>query len=238
MGARQAFGRLFGSRFRGSRWIRFCRMSEAVDFERAWRWYDRNSGVFAAGADAADVDADRRDFLALLKGWPRPRVLDVGCGTGRDLLAFRSAGCEVTGIDPSSAMIGLARKRLGKSARLLQCGVEEIRTPGRRWNGIWAMACLLHLPLVRQEPALAGLIRRLAPGGLLTAWVKSSAGQDARELIDQRGRPVCVYGEAHAARLMENARRGVTGRADVLSVPRRDSSGQRTTWLRMRFRRS
>ncbi|PKN60522.1 MAG: class I SAM-dependent methyltransferase [Deltaproteobacteria bacterium HGW-Deltaproteobacteria-11] len=44
------------------------------------------------------------------------RVLDVGCGTGDHLLLFRRKGCDVTGIDPSPAMLKLAGKKLGNRA--------------------------------------------------------------------------------------------------------------------------
>ena len=48
-------------------------------------------------------------------GW---RVLDVGCGTGIGLSRYVSAGCIVTGVDVSPAMIAKAEERLGAQAEL------------------------------------------------------------------------------------------------------------------------
>jgi len=45
-------------------------------------------------------------------------VLDVGCGTGTQLGKYQRAGCEICGIDPSPAMLKVARKKLGESAEL------------------------------------------------------------------------------------------------------------------------
>jgi ubiquinone/menaquinone biosynthesis C-methylase UbiE len=52
----------------------------------------------------------------------RPRagmtVLDVGCGTGVHLELYQRFRCDVHGIDPSPAMMAVARQRLGDSAAL------------------------------------------------------------------------------------------------------------------------
>lgn len=51
---------------------------------------------------------------------PRPGmvVLDVGCGTGAQLARYRATGCTLIGVDPSLAMVGVARARLGAEARI------------------------------------------------------------------------------------------------------------------------
>jgi ubiquinone/menaquinone biosynthesis C-methylase UbiE len=57
--------------------------------------------------------ADR--LFPVQPGWV---VLDVGCGTGTALAELAQAGCHVIGTDTSSAMIGVARDRLGPEADL------------------------------------------------------------------------------------------------------------------------
>lgn len=46
------------------------------------------------------------------------KVLDVGCGTGSHLLLYKQSGCEVFGLDCSSAMLRVAREKLGPEASL------------------------------------------------------------------------------------------------------------------------
>ena len=59
-------------------------------------------------------------LLAVQKWPPHPdhAVLDIGCGTGSQLDLYRRSGCKVAGIDPSSAMVARARRKLGQEARV------------------------------------------------------------------------------------------------------------------------
>lgn len=52
------------------------------------------------------------------------RVLDVGCGTGNHLLFFHGMGCQVTGVEPSAAMLDIARRKLEGKADL-RIGIAE-----------------------------------------------------------------------------------------------------------------
>lgn len=52
-----------------------------------------------------------RDFYLSLAGPPRARILDLGCGTGLLCNAYAAQGHDVTGVDPSPAMLELARRK-------------------------------------------------------------------------------------------------------------------------------
>ena len=54
------------------------------------------------------------------------RVLDVGCGTGTQLERYLAAGCDVSGIDTSPAMLARARERLGSAADLRLADAQRI----------------------------------------------------------------------------------------------------------------
>ena len=60
--------------------------------------------------DSFDADIELYLGYAQLVGGP---VLELGCGTGRLLQPIATAGFDITGIDSSSAMVDLARRRLG-----------------------------------------------------------------------------------------------------------------------------
>jgi len=90
-------------------------------------------------------------------------VLDLGCGTGDDAVAFSDAGIRVTGIDSSAGMVRIARNR-GIDAR--QMAIERVAQIGERFDGVisnfGAMNCVERLTDLR-EP-LANMIR---PGGYM-----------------------------------------------------------------------
>src|SRR5512146_2655596 len=54
------------------------------------------------------------------------RVIDVGCGTGKQLERFLAKGCAVTGVDTSPAMLGRARAALGDRADLRLADAQSL----------------------------------------------------------------------------------------------------------------
>jgi 2-polyprenyl-3-methyl-5-hydroxy-6-metoxy-1,4-benzoquinol methylase len=52
-----------------------------------------------------------RDFYLALAGDPPQYVLDLGCGTGLLCDAYAAKGHIVTGVDPTAAMLAVARQK-------------------------------------------------------------------------------------------------------------------------------
>ncbi|MGI9647582.1 MAG: class I SAM-dependent methyltransferase [Acidimicrobiia bacterium] len=79
--------------------------------------YRRIAPVYDSLLDPMQVGVRRvsRQVLVPQKGW---QVLDVGCGTGASLAEYLEAGCRVTGVDVSPAMLDRAESRLGQEADL------------------------------------------------------------------------------------------------------------------------
>src|SRR5687768_16464593 len=104
---------------------------------------------------------------AFLKRLPAgASVLELGCGSGQDSEAMLARGFDVTPTDGSAELARQAEKRLGRPVRVLL--FEEVEEK-EVYDGVWASACLLHVP--RAE--LAGIIGRindaLKPGGVFYA---------------------------------------------------------------------
>lgn len=78
-------------------------------------------------------------FLKYLS--PSDSILDIGFGSGRDMLAFKKMGYHVLGIDPTPAFVKNA-KELGLN--VLNNSIEEYQSE-REFDGIWACASLLHI---------------------------------------------------------------------------------------------
>lgn len=94
------------------------------------------------------------------------RVLDAGCGSGPLSAALRAKGAIVTGFDSSSAMVELARQRLGENAALL---VADLIQPLPFADGAFddVVASLVLHYLQDWTAPLAELRRVLQPGGRL-----------------------------------------------------------------------
>jgi SAM-dependent methyltransferase len=115
-------------------------------------------------------------FLALLP--PGASLLDVGCGSGRDSLAFLQQGFRVVPLEPCEALASRAELLLRRP--VLRRRVQELEEIDA-FDGIWACASLLHVPARETPAALSRLARALRPGGVLYASYKLGKGEREAE---------------------------------------------------------
>ena len=104
--------------------------------------------------------------LADFTGPPGRRVLDVGCGTGVDLVHFARGGASATGVDASQAAIRLASKNLGHQhlhAHLLVADGEDLPFRDRAFDYVFAHGVIQY---TTDDARLVNECRRvLQPGG-------------------------------------------------------------------------
>lgn len=121
--------------------------------ETTLSYYNANANAFIEDTANVDFHSLQSAFIALLP--PHAAVLDVGCGAGRDSLAFLRAGLEITAIDGSEVLCAHASRLLGQT---VLCTTFENYQPTRLFDGIWACASLLHLewtPLIQVMQTLS-----------------------------------------------------------------------------------
>jgi ubiquinone/menaquinone biosynthesis C-methylase UbiE len=121
--------------------------------------YDRLLGPF--------LDGLRRTGLELCPPQPGWRVLDVGCGTGAQLELYQQAGCAVAGIEASSAMTQVARRRLGARAALELADASRMPFAPASFDLALASMMLHELDEATRVAILDETARVLRPGGQL-----------------------------------------------------------------------
>lgn len=143
------------------------------------KYYQDNAQIFFDGTVNVDMSSLYEAFTRHLA--PGARVLDAGCGSGRDAKAFQEMGYQVEAFDASPAMVDLAREHTGLPVKVMTFAEVDWK---EKFDGIWCCASLLHVPAVE----LPGVMRRVAdalkPGGVW--YVSFKYGNGEREVDGRR----------------------------------------------------
>lgn len=125
-----------------------------------------------------------RDLLeTFVRYLPGPRVLDVGCGPGRDSRYFAGQGLHVTGVDLTPRFAQIAQAYVPE-ARFALADMRRLPFAPAAFDGLWVCASLLHLPRQEAPAALAGFRQLLRPGGVIYIGVQQGEGEG---LVAARG---------------------------------------------------
>jgi ubiquinone/menaquinone biosynthesis C-methylase UbiE len=103
---------------------------------------------------------------------PGQRLLDVGCGAGREAIGFARAGLEVVGLDIAPSMVARARETARRAGLVIEFAVGEPLTwpaTGAPFDAVYfSPGIYSHIPgRARRVRTLARLRTMLAPGGLI-----------------------------------------------------------------------
>ncbi len=141
--------------------------------------YQATAGSFREGTWDHDVSQNRD---ALIQAMPRNpgRILDLGCGPGRDMTAFKAEGHEVIGLDATPAFVEMAKQATG--CEVWKQTFLALNLPDQFFDGIFANASLLHVPQVSMVQVLRDLWKALVPQGAL---VMSMARGDSEGLVSR-----------------------------------------------------
>ncbi len=150
------------------------------------RYYNANAQAYYASTVGLDMSRLYEPFVRHLS--PGARVLDAGCGSGRDSLFFKQQGFQVTAFDASKEMAELASELLGHKVLLMT--FEDLHL-SEQYDGIWACASLLHVPREQLGKVLVQLTKHLADSGIFYMSFKygdQEYWQDGRYLncLDER----------------------------------------------------
>jgi len=111
-------------------------------------------------------------FVQHLK--PGAHVLDIGCGSGRDLLWLKKKGFDPVGVERSQGLADLARHHSG--CRVISGDFHCFDFSGMEADGILLAGALVHLEKTQVLPVLERILQGLKPEGILFFSVKQGEG--------------------------------------------------------------
>lgn len=127
--------------------------------------YDQTAERFREGTRDHDVSQNIEALLRHLEGQAPQRILDFGCGPGRDLKTFTRLGHSPVGVDGSAEFVAMARADSG--CEVWHQNFLALDLPPAHFDGIFANATLFHVPLSELPRVLKALHATLKPRGVL-----------------------------------------------------------------------
>jgi 2-polyprenyl-3-methyl-5-hydroxy-6-metoxy-1,4-benzoquinol methylase len=160
------------------------------------QFYEDNAEDFFQRSIDADMLPQQAQFARMLPAGGR--VLDAGCGSGRDARWLCEQGFAVTATEAAPKLAALAHAHTGLPVQVLTFDRMDWR---EAFDGIWTCASLLHVPRAELPEVLRRLTRALVPGGLWFMSFKYGRGErqagqrrftdvdeaDARTLLAEAG---------------------------------------------------
>jgi SAM-dependent methyltransferase len=144
-------------------------------------------------------------------------ALDVGCGEGRFCRMLNSRGVDAVGVDPTPALIGIARTR-DAHGTYVEAAAEQLPFCGAVFDLVVSYLSLIDVPDV--EAAVTEMARVLRPGGTLlianltsfntaageSGWVKDASGRRLHYPIDHDLQERAMWIEYRGIRIVNHHR--------------------------------
>lgn len=154
---------------------------------------------------------------------PGDHVLDVGCGSGRDLLWMQHKGLAVTGFEHSPGLAGLARQHAG--CRVIEGNFTTYDFAPLAVDAILMTGALVHVTHDRLPGVLGNILRALNPESQRRiVYLSLKAGEGSA--TDNRGRVFYFWQEADLENILSGCGLEVVAFKRSLSA---DGTGQ--SWL-------
>ena len=124
-------------------------------------YYNQNADSFIEGTVSVNFKEVQDKFLQLLLG---KKILDFGCGSGRDTIYFLKSGFDVTATDGSEELCKYASEYTGIQVKqMLFQDLDDVDY----YDGIWACSSILHLSKNELRIVMNKMSRALKSGGII-----------------------------------------------------------------------
>jgi SAM-dependent methyltransferase len=158
-------------------------------------YYDLCADKFCASTFDLDLNHITEKFLKYIPDGGK--ILDAGCGSGRDSCSYKKKGYVVDAFDSSASMAKIASQNIGQEVKCIS--FQEIKYDSI-FDGIWACASLLHVKRCDLVYVLGLLRAALVPTGCIYASFK--LGDEERE--DGHGRYFNDLNEELLEKILKN----------------------------------
>lgn len=139
-----------------------------------------NEGAVDWGCEHSALDYWEEYFPTFKKLLPKGKVLEIGCGGGRDAKILISMGYDYVGTDVAKEFVKVAKKFVPKG-KFLARSAYDLGFKDNVFDGFWATAVFLHVPKKRIDKALKVLKRVIRPNGIGFISVKQGKGESIIE---------------------------------------------------------
>src|SRR5207248_1571725 len=107
-------------------------------------YYNQHADDFWSGTRNHDVTQNIAALLRYIEGEPPFRILDFGCGAGRDLKMLTELGHSAVGLEGAAQFAAMARAHSG--CEVWQQDFFKLDLPNNHFDGVFANAALFHVP--------------------------------------------------------------------------------------------
>lgn len=144
-------------------------------------WYNQNADQYAQSTFQTTSPEEVDQFAKLMcKG---AKILDAGCGSGRDTCLLSKKGFEVIGFDISSGLINVAHKTFPE-LKFIEGNMLSLPFSDSDFDGIWSNASLLHLETIEEvKKVLSEFNRVMKQAAVLHVLVKAQTGESKTAIV-------------------------------------------------------
>lgn len=166
--------------------------------------YDSIAPEYALNTAQHAPKPQRDEFVRLVRSGGK--ILDAGCGPGRDVQYFSDLGYEVVGVDLSKRMLDVA-KGVAPRAQFYCQDLRNLQFPDASFDGIWACTSIIHLKRVEIPGVLRKFYDLLAPEGVLFVHAQRGEGEieKVEPSIPNAVRRYTLFSESEMKGLLETA---------------------------------
>ena len=130
--------------------------------DKTIEYYNQNADMFAQGTRLVDFTVVQERFAKMLPAGSR--ILDFGCGSGRDTKYFLEKGYRVEATDGSAELCKLASAFAGIEVKEML--FQDLDVSGK-YEGIWACSSILHLSKKELLPVIRKMCDALKDNGVI-----------------------------------------------------------------------